>query len=135
VVILSSDQAAVVNDPSALRVPKIGKQIVSFDSAHIGRSLSPVAKKADRFGFAPSRIRNAQARQTIAANQCDQWQWRYKNRTGLGSHFPANQRAQKGHEIRVNRQHQRIGIKKADRFGFAPRRLDECGKRPRISRS
>ena len=56
VAILSFDHAAVVNDLSAFRVPKIGKEIVTFVSVNIGRSVNPAAKKADRFGFAPSCV-------------------------------------------------------------------------------
>ena len=54
VAILSFDHAPVVNDLSAFRVPKIGKEIVTCVSVHIRRRVSPAAKKADRFGFAPS---------------------------------------------------------------------------------
>ena len=54
VAILTFDHAVVVNDLSAFRVPKIGKEIVTCVSVHIRRRVSPAAKKADRFGFALS---------------------------------------------------------------------------------
>ena len=40
---------------SVLRVAQIGKKVVTSFGTHIGRSLAPPLKKADRFGFAPRR--------------------------------------------------------------------------------
>ena len=56
VAVLLSHQTPLVDDAGAWRIPQIRKKIITVVSAHIRRSLSRVFKKADRFGFAPSRV-------------------------------------------------------------------------------
>src|SRR6266540_5873037 len=57
--ILRPDQTALVDDASAFGVVEIGKEVVSFGSAHNGRRLDPRSKKRTGLGSHPAQSRSA----------------------------------------------------------------------------
>jgi hypothetical protein len=50
--LLAAEQTPIIDDAGFLGIPNLGKQIVSRNCVHTGRSC-PAAEKADSFGCAP----------------------------------------------------------------------------------
>jgi hypothetical protein len=67
VVILGSQEAAVVDNASAFRVPSLRKKVSLCNSGHTGRPY-PAAKKADSFGCAPRYASKRRKGREIAEN-------------------------------------------------------------------